>query len=348
MSKSYEIPRRMRNYLRRIASEYNNGDLANIGKVIDGSKFLIREETDYDHWEGRQGHDLVLFVPDHLMHNIPLDDEGEIRNRLVRDLNRAASSVNDEYVANVRFEYLDQAGEEAKSISDQERLSEEYERLWNPRYMRLFISHRDTVKKQVHELASQLSNHGISSFVAHDAIEPDEDWQGEIEKALQTMDAMLVFITDDFFESAWTNQEIGYALAREIPIISIKMGKQDPVGFIRNRQAIRGDINNVASNAIEIKRILKKRLFGSPRYREWVLNQFMNARSFKEAGKTFEELKSLNNITAEEIMLLVKAYNTNFQLYNCFKLTEQNHFLNWVNGFGFEEYVEDGWKIGPS
>ena len=348
MSNSYEIPRKMGKCLRRIASEYNNSGLANIGKVIDGSKFLIREETDYDFWEGRQGHDLVLFVPDHLMRNIPLDDEGEIRDRLVRDLNRAASSVEDEYVANVHFEYLNEAVEEAKSIPDQEHLSEEYEGLWDPASIRLFISHRDSAKKQVHELASKLLNHEISSFVAHDAIEPDEDWQEEIEKALKTMDAMLAFITDDFFQSPWTNQEIGYALAHNIPIISIKMGKQDPVGFIRNRQAIKGDMKNVASNAIEVKRILKKRLFGSPSYREWVLNRFMNAESFKKAGETFEELESLNNITAREIALLVNAYNTNFQLQNCPKLTEQNGFLNWVNGFGFEKYVMDGWRIKTS
>lgn len=348
MSKSYEIPRKMGNYLRRIASEYNSGNLAHIGIVIEGSKFLVREETDYDYFSGQVGHDLIFFVPDHLMRNIPLDDEGEIRNRLERDLNIAASSVDDEYVANVRFKYLDEAEEEVNSVSDQEHLYEEYERLWSPGCIRLFISHRDTAKGQVDELASKLLNHEISSFVAHDAIEPDEDWQKEIEKALKTMNAMLAFITDDFFQSPWTNQEIGYALAHNVPIISIKMGKQDPIGFIRNRQAIRGDINNVASDAIEIKRILKKRLFGSPSYREWMLNQFINAGSFKKAGETFEELKPLNNITAREIALLVNAYNTNSQLNSCFKLTEQNRFLNWVNEFGFEKYVMDGSRIRPS
>ena len=52
--------------------------------------------------------------------------------------------------------------------------------------------------------------------------------------ALQSMDAMLVYITDGFFDR---NQEIGYALAA---IVSIKMGTQDPSGFISKRQAING------------------------------------------------------------------------------------------------------------
>lgn len=87
MSRLYEIPRRMRNYLRRIASEYNSENLASIGKVIKGSKFLVKEETGYDYWGEGQGHDLILLVPDHLMSNIPLDDESEIRNQLVQHLN---------------------------------------------------------------------------------------------------------------------------------------------------------------------------------------------------------------------------------------------------------------------
>ena len=79
-----------------------------------------------------------------------------------------------------------------------------YEALWDPVSIRLFISHIDTVKVDAHKLASELKKYGIDSFVSHDDIEPDEDWQREIEKALVSMDAMLAFISDDFFESAWT------------------------------------------------------------------------------------------------------------------------------------------------
>ena len=107
----------------------------------------------------------------------------------------------------------------------------DYENLWSTTKIRLFISHRDAVKAHVHDLASCLYEHGINSFVAHETIEPDEDWQKEIRRALQSMDAMLAFVTDDLFDSIWTNQEIGYALARSVPIISIKVGKQDPAGF---------------------------------------------------------------------------------------------------------------------
>ena len=346
MSNAYEIPKKMHRYLRRLVSEYAGGDFANVGRVIDGSSFIVREETGYDGWDGGQhGHDLVLFVPDHLMGNIPLDDQRDIQIRLTEDLNKAASSVDGEYIADVHFEYSTENEQESKVISDQGRAGEDYEQLWNPAGIRLFISHRDAFKRQVNELASQLDNHGISSFIAHDAIEPDEDWQNEIEKALQSMDAMLAFITDDFSHSAWTNQEIGYALARRVPVISIKIEKQDPVGFIRNRQAITGNIDDAESNAARVLMTLKKRLSHSPRYREWVLGRFVSANSFTEAAAAFQEVESLRDVTKGEIARLVDAFNSNSQLHRCFKLTEQDRFLDWINKFNFFSYAIKHSKI---
>ena len=150
------------------AALYQNmlvGILRNVGRVIDGSSFIVREETGYDSWDGGQhGHDLVLFVPDHLMGNIPLDDQRDIQIRLTEDLNKAASSGDGEYITDVHFEYSTENEQESKVISDQGRAGEGYEQLWNPAGIRLFISHRDAFKRQVNELASQLDNHGISSL----------------------------------------------------------------------------------------------------------------------------------------------------------------------------------------
>jgi hypothetical protein len=61
-------------------------------------------------------------------------------------------------------------------------------------------------------------------------------WQQEIEKGLETMEVMLAFITDDFHDSVWTNQEVGYALGKGVPIIPVKFGRNDPDGFIGSKQ----------------------------------------------------------------------------------------------------------------
>jgi hypothetical protein len=58
-----------------------------------------------------------------------------------------------------------------------------------PVWCALFVGHRDTDKKVAYELAAYLKRRNVSCLVAHDTIEPDEDRQKEVERALQTMDA---------------------------------------------------------------------------------------------------------------------------------------------------------------
>jgi hypothetical protein len=113
------------------------------------------------------------------------------------------------------------------------------ERIWkNTAYIKVFISHRDNVKQIVSNIKKEFELFGISSFVAHEDIEPTEEWVKEILRALQSMDLFIVFISEDFFLSKWTNQEIGFAIGRDIPIIPIKYNtNKNPEGFISIIQA---------------------------------------------------------------------------------------------------------------
>ena len=218
-----------------------------------------------------------------------------------------------------------------------------YEALWDPVSIRLFISHRDTVKVHAHKLASELEKYGIDSFVSHDDIEPDEDWKREIEKALASMDVMLAFISDDFFQSAWTNQEIGYALGLGVPVVSIKLDNTDPQGFIRNRQAILGNIDNHSQNARQIKLAIRKRLANRTRYRRLVLDRFIGAGSFIEAKDAFEDLQTLGEVTDDEVTQLVRAFNDNNQLHNCWSVIDG--FIAWLGGMNIDRYIMHGDRI---
>jgi hypothetical protein len=91
--------------------------------------------------------------------------------------------------------------------------------IWDQRKLRFFISHRDNHKAEAKKLGQELEKVGISSFVAHDSIQAMSTWKIEIMKALQTMDAFICFITSDFYESVWTNQEVG--LASKSTLISV-------------------------------------------------------------------------------------------------------------------------------
>ena len=345
MKNDYQLPKRMPNILNRIVSEYEGGKYAHVGTVIAGSQFFIEEGTVTDNWDGELGHDLIFLAPARLMASIPVNTQNDIETMLANDLNRASSYIAVEYIANVRFDYLDEDEYISEESPDNNNTQSESGRLWRQATIRLFISHLATVKRNVHRLSTKLDWYGISSFVAHDKIEPDEDWQEEIKLALQSMDAMLVYITDDFFDSVWTNQEIGYALARGVPIVSIKMGTQDPIGFISKRQAINGMGKDLSVNALQIKSTLRKKLRNSPRYRKYALSRFNNAGSFDEAGEAFEDIKPLPTITSQTIESLIKSFNSNSQLNECFKLTDNHKFLNWLNEISSAEYVINRRKI---
>jgi hypothetical protein len=111
-------------------------------------------------------------------------------------------------------------------------------RIWpDETKFRLFISHISTAKDKATRLRDCLILYHISGFVAHQDILPTEEWQIEIERALHAMDAFLAIHTPGFAKSFWTQQEIGFAVARGVKIISFKMG-EDPTGFISKHQAL--------------------------------------------------------------------------------------------------------------
>jgi hypothetical protein len=102
---------------------------------------------------------------------------------------------------------------------------------------RLFISHISKEKIKATRLKECLAPYGVTGFVAHEDIHPTLEWQDEITRALFHMDAFIAMHTPGFSASVWTQQEIGFAVARGVKIISLKMG-EDPTGFISRRQAL--------------------------------------------------------------------------------------------------------------
>jgi hypothetical protein len=85
-------------------------------------------------------------------------------------------------------------------------------------------------------LKQQLALYGICGFVAHDSIKPTKEWISEIETALATCHALAAFLTPEFHESRFTDQEIGYCLSWGALIVPVKYGL-DPYGFIERYQA---------------------------------------------------------------------------------------------------------------
>jgi hypothetical protein len=208
----------------------------------------------------------------------------------------------------------------------------------------LFISHRDSRKAEAKFLASTLEGYGISAFVAHDTIEPMTTWQAEILKGLETMEIMLAFITDDFHESTWSNQEIGFALGRGVPIISLKLQRKDPSGFIGNQQALRGSLDDPAFSVPDIYKILATKLGNKGRLQSALITAFVDSPNFNETKVRFDRLDDVvDTLSKGEADQIALGFHNNDQLHNAGHLTSKyqrlQNFMKRTTGtdYGIED-----------
>jgi hypothetical protein len=135
-----------------------------------------------------------------------------------------------------------------KSTKKEKVVTRENSSLWKAGHYRLFLSHLASFKVTISQLKNELEKYGISSFVAHEDIEPGKEWQVEIEKGLFSMDALCAILMPGFNDSKWTDQEIGVAIGRELLIIPVRRDL-DPYGFIGKYQGIQAKGKNIGQVA---------------------------------------------------------------------------------------------------
>jgi hypothetical protein len=183
-------------------------------------------------------------------------------------------------------------------------------RIWGDGGFRVFLSHKASVKRQTAKLKEELAIFGISAFVAHEDIKPTREWVLDIESALNSMDAFVALMTRSFHESDWTDQEVGYALCRGVPVASVRLGL-DPYGFIGRFQAIPGGWEGLAVK-IASAFINNGKAFAA------YIDALRVCSSFDNGNTLAEVLQDIEEITSENIDGLVDAYNTNGEVRGAF------------------------------
>lgn len=197
-------------------------------------------------------------------------------------------------------------------------------RIWKDGGLRIFVSHTNCCKDQAAELRTELSKLGMSAFVAHDSIEPNKQWQKEIKRALFTMDMLVALLTEDFTKSKWTDQEVGVAVGRKVPVVSVRLGA-DPYGFIGDVQAISGSEspNQWAKTLCEIT-------LDHTELRSKATDAFILAISevgrFAEADDLFEMcLPRIKSLSSKQHTEFVAAFNSNDQVYGAFNYNRRTN-----------------------
>ncbi len=183
-------------------------------------------------------------------------------------------------------------------------------RIWGDEGYRVFLSHKAEVKAQAAALKDKLGLFGMSCFVAHQDIKPTREWQDEIENALMSMDAFVALLTEKYHRSKWTDQEVGFAVCRGVPIVAVKLGL-DPYGFIGKFQALSGEWGEAPDEvAIGIARLLIKQ----PRMLDAYIAALPKCFTFNDGNTLSRVLPEVKKVADQQAEAMMSAYNRNLQL----------------------------------
>lgn len=343
----FQLPTKIGAYLQVLSKKYHAEGQATLREIVVNGVPSVVTGWDYDNWDGGiHGHALTLGVPEDLYLEV-MDDKEVYEGRIEKDINEL-KRFRSERISKVYIEFepveTDNWREESGVFRQQIKMVpvsvEALKRIWGDGHVRVFLSHRDTFKREAAYLKESLARCGISSFVAHEDIKPTRDWMQEIERALRSMDALVALLTEDFHSSVWTNQEVGFAMGSGVPVIPICLG-QDPLGLLGKYQGVKGcDAGSPIGIASHVFALLSSRLSDNSRLFECALSAYANASDFDDSTWKVEHLLSVfESVSQEQIELLVDAHQRNAQ--TCEPASRAGELL----GPLFKKWTGEDWDL---
>jgi hypothetical protein len=311
----FQLSNDIDHYLATLSKLYTTKGERRKLEVIVNAQVRVNECWTSDNFDGgTYGHALYLTVPEPIYLGF-VEGKDKLQNELRSDINKI-QDVQNEYIAEVFLEMekvkdRDWRRESGSLHSKQRTIAPStIGRIWRADAYRVFLCHKAEVKKKVAELKEQLEPFGISAFVAHQDIHPTKEWQEEIENALASMDAFFALLTEKFHESQWTDQEVGYALARGLPMIAVKLGRA-PYGFIGKFQALTCSWSDAPVSLVKL-------LIKHPRMLEAYISAVPKCESFGEGNVLSEVFPNIEELTEGQANGLAQAFNNNNQLQGSF------------------------------
>ena len=319
---SLRLPEQIERYVASLMKIYKIKGSDFLQKILANAKIII-EEHSYDNLDGGQyGFLLRLQVPDIIFTKL-VETKGKYEREITKKLNKLVE-IRGEFIDCVSIEMQLSEDDDWREKSGfvlpaQKHISDSaLTRIWKPSCVRAFVTHKAKYKRKAGELKDELERYGVSCFVAHKDIEPTKEWIQEIEHALFSMDLLIALMSGAFHASNWTDQEVGVAVGRHIPIIPIKIGK-DPYGFIGRYQALSGVWTDISKMASDVFDIIVKHSATKEKIKRATINAFKNSPSFADSKfyvtDVLPHFKKLDEPYVEEIL---SAFNENSQIRDCF------------------------------
>ena len=122
--------------------------------------------------------------------------------------------------------------------------------------------------------------------------------------------------------SNWTDQEIGFAMGRSLPVFAVRLG-QDPYGFIGRFQAFAGLGKPALTVARELFDSYRKNKQSQRRMAEVLVSLFEDSSSFAEAKARIGYLEELEFWESGFVSRIVAASEANSQIVGSWGVLER-------------------------
>lgn len=124
------------------------------------------------------------------------------------------------------------------------------------------------------------------------------------------MDALVALITENFHGSFWTDQEVGIAIGRNIPIIPVNL-EENPRGFIANIQALKYSRNDFDLNIVKL--LLDKEQC-EEKMKDAYIQALKSCKEYKEANRLAKIFPFIKRLTDGQVDSMRGAYRDNDQV----------------------------------
>ena len=105
--------------------------------------------------------------------------------------------------------------------------------------MKVFICHSSKDAEQVTTIGDNLQKYyGLDVFNPKNELKGGEEYPSPLISAIKNCNLLLVFLSENFHNAAFTEQEVGIALGQNKPILPLKTDDTTPFGYIKTKHAI--------------------------------------------------------------------------------------------------------------
>lgn len=284
--------------------------------LLQSANTTVVEEGS-DNWDGGQYYyTLYLDIPIERFVEIE-DDLAVIEKRILKELKTLRRGVgSNEHITAVTIRSAPDNSLITPHLTDSAGVKP-VPTFWVSDRFRIFISHVATHKNQAQQLKISFIKYGITSFVAHEDIEPTKKWLEEIQTALYTMDAIVALITTDFIESKWCDQEVGIAMGLGRLVVPVRMG-YDPYGFLGKYQGLSSHGKTMEQVAHEIFSIISTHEMTRLKVASVLTEQLYRSNTYADSKSLMDVLERLPVITSEHANRIRQALEENSQVSSSF------------------------------